>query len=114
MKRARWFIWGALAGAVGAVVGRRRVLARLHDISEPDGQSTPAAKTLNMAAWGAKQVGRGVDLTASKTSGLFRSAIDAGRDEARRKEAEMWEEISSHRNGLRPGGCPQHLHDQLM
>ncbi|MCL4434123.1 MAG: hypothetical protein M1399_05040 [Actinobacteria bacterium] len=104
LKRARWFIWGALVGAVGAVVGRHRVLARLHDISEPDGQSTPVARTLNMAAWGAKRVGRGVDLTASKTSGLFRSAISAGRDEARRKEAEIWEEISNHRNGLRSDG----------
>ncbi|MHB8262371.1 MAG: hypothetical protein ACYDGY_01280 [Acidimicrobiales bacterium] len=94
LKRTRWFTWGALAGVAGTVLGRRRLLARLHDISAPDGAATPVTMTLNVAAWGAKRVGRDVAVTASRTGGLFREAARAGRDEARRREAEMWEEIA--------------------
>ncbi len=94
LKKTRWFTWGALVGIAGTVLGRRRLLVRLRNISTPNGATGPASVTLNMAAWGAKRVGSGVNVTASRTGRLFKDAARVGRDEARRKEAEMWEDIA--------------------
>lgn len=84
LKRARWILFGVVLGVAATVWVRRRVLRRLdRAVSSvlPGGLSGDAATTLREA--GAR----------------VRAAIDAGRDERARREAELWAEL---------GGQPRH------
>lgn len=84
LKRARWLAIGVVLGVAGTLWVRYRLRRRLDRAVAtvlPGGLSGDAATTLREA--GAR----------------VRAAIDAGRDERARREAELWAEL---------GGQPRH------
>ena len=86
MKRARWFTAGLLAGAVGIVAGWRKVarpwrrLAAARDSGEhPGGVAGVVSAGLVSAR------------------GVMADAVRTGREDARRREEELWDEIGASR-----------------
>jgi len=78
IKRAVWFSAGAAIGAGGTVWARRRV----ESISKRMRSGELTGDVVAM-----------VDRRAQRAARRVRGAVDAGREEARRREDQLWREL---------------------
>ncbi|MGH9082164.1 MAG: hypothetical protein ACRDY3_07650 [Acidimicrobiales bacterium] len=94
LKRLRWLGTGALLGVGGALWTRRRLVRRLDravSVVVPGGLSGDVA------------------VAARQAGARVRAAVEAGRDERRRREAELWAQLDGpavHRDPV----APHHRH----
>ncbi|HUY23637.1 MAG TPA: hypothetical protein VMV22_14995 [Acidimicrobiales bacterium] len=93
MRRPLWLAAGAALGAGGTLWTRRR-LERLSK------RVRPGAVAGDLAA--------AVDRTTKGAADRVRSALDAGRDGARRREDDLWRDIAA-RERPAPGATRNHL-----
>ena len=81
IKRARWLTAGAALGVGGTLWARRRVAL----VAERVRSGQIAGDVVAIA-----------DRRAHNAAHRLRRAVDAGRDDARRREDELWQELEVH------------------
>jgi hypothetical protein len=97
LKRLRWVAYGAVAGSIGTIFARRRLTTRLNSISgrslSGDDVGT-VDRIAGVAVTGARGAGRQMGSLLHSAGNAVKDAARVGKEEARGKETEMWEDIS--------------------
>ncbi len=97
LKRMRWIVYGAVAGSVGTIFARHRLATRLNSISGRSSSGDDAGlvdRIAGMAVTGVRGTGRQMGSLLHSAGNAVKDAAQVGKEEAKVKEMEMWEDIS--------------------